>query len=44
MDAVGGVCGCSGRMWVGKVGGCRVGGEVKPQGKVCGYSGWGWMK
>ena len=29
MDAVGEVCGCSGRLWVGKVGGCRVGGQVK---------------
>ena len=24
MDAVGEVCGCSGRVWVGKVCGCRV--------------------
>ena len=26
VDAVGEVCGCSGRVWVGKVCGCRVGG------------------
>ena len=25
-NAVGEVCGCSGRVWVGKVSGCRVGG------------------
>ena len=29
MDAVGEVCGCIGRMWAGKVFGCRVGGKVK---------------
>ena len=41
MDAVGEVCGCSGRVWV--VFGCRVGGKVKREGKLCGYSGWVWM-
>ena len=29
---------------MGKVGGCRVGGWVKLEGKGCGYSGWVWMK
>ena len=29
MDAVGKVCGCSGRVWVSRVCGCRVGGKVK---------------